>query len=138
MIKANAELSHIAAKCCLNLGDWEEIMSSRNTQQFLPSAPITFPPFMNSLHSNIHSNVMPVHPVFPNFHMGVIVSGPMIIPTIHSQPIKYYTIACNFDPNWFKAWYKLATAYYNSSLCLSKDEVIASFIFFIFGALLLL
>lgn len=121
-IKTNPEMARLAAKCCLKLGEWYGIIaSSRNSQQPLVGAGVP-PSAVNPIMMGVASLMMggssiPVSNVVPP-------RPPAVTPTPapHSRAMQSFEYATKFDPNWYKAWHKLASAYFNSAMYQAKTE----------------
>ncbi|VDK27395.1 unnamed protein product [Anisakis simplex] len=135
-MKPGSEMSHLCAKCCLKLGEWYEIIaSSRTSQQQLVA--IGIPPSANpvmmgvaSLMLSSNQQLQSVQPTpVPATTLNPLSSPTMNSSPTHNQAIKFYSYATNYDPNWYKAWHKLASAYFNSAIYQPKSEV--RFLFFV-------
>ncbi|VDM28508.1 unnamed protein product [Toxocara canis] len=120
MVKMSPELSHLAAKCCLKLGEWYDVISSTRTSQ-QPLVAVGVPPSVNPVMMGVASLMIGTnHPLTP--------TPPVVSPPTHNQAVKFYSTATSYDPNWYKAWHRLASAYFNSAIYQPKTEASHSLI----------
>lgn len=134
-IKTSPEMSRLAAKCCLKLGDWHDMLNQLqpqsqpiNTPQTkslcLPPAPLTHPilappPSVNTAVMSVPTLLLPpLHAPNAPHILQQTLPPPHITPTM-----KYYTNATSYDPKWYKAWHKLAFAYFNAAMYYPKNGV---------------
>lgn len=128
------------AKCCLKLGDWfdtlpqptKEVQAMNmniqpsfspvsNPQQLLvnPSIMTNVPPL---LLAGSHAQISPPPPFSPSSH--VIQSlQPSPSPPSLTHTMKFYANATVYDPTWYKAWHKLASAYFNAAMYQIQNSV---------------
>lgn len=132
-------MCRLVAKCCLKLGDWYDTLPqptkdvqivNMNLQQSLSSVGI---PQQSPINPSIMINVPPLllagnhtqipsPPVFPpNSHMISPLSSPSQ-PTL-TQTMKFYANAAAYDSTWYKAWHKLASAYFNAAMYQTQNSV---------------
>ncbi|KAM3720293.1 Target of rapamycin [Dirofilaria immitis] len=134
-IKKNSEMCRLVAKCCLKLGDWYDTlpqsvkdaktinMNSVSSVSILQQSPAN-PSIMTSVpslllsenHAQIpHTSVFP-----PNSHVMSPLSSPSQ-PSL-TQTMKFYANATAYDPTWYKAWHKLASAYFNAAMYQTQNS----------------
>lgn len=121
----------MAAKCCLKLGDWYDTLPQPTIdvqQRNIPTLSIsqntavliTVPPL---LLAGTHGQI-PAPPILaPSPHVIQPVPPNPPQPPILTQAMKFYSNATNYDPNWYKAWHKLASAYFNAAVYQSHNTV---------------
>ncbi|MFH4981854.1 hypothetical protein AB6A40_008563 [Gnathostoma spinigerum] len=126
-IKQNPESSRLAAKCCLKLGEWHEHLSSTITSHTpLVGAGVTPTP-MNPVMLGVANRMVGTTLAGLPTPASVLPSPSALpIPANHSPTMKYYSAATNYDPTWFKAWHKLASAYFNAAMYQPKPEALIS------------
>ncbi|KAI6231501.1 Serine/threonine-protein kinase TOR [Aphelenchoides besseyi] len=92
-------MRHLTAKCYLKLGDWNIELQSLVVQQQATRMrnPSRHPHAqrMDDPRLNYNPTDMPSYDKFTQV------------------TLQHYTHATNFDENWYKAWHKLGTVYYN-------------------------
>uniref|UniRef100_F1KPT5 Serine/threonine-protein kinase TOR n=1 Tax=Ascaris suum TaxID=6253 RepID=F1KPT5_ASCSU len=116
VIKMSEEMSHLVAKCCLKLGEWFDVISSMRTSQ-QPLVAVGVPPSANPVMMGVASLMIGAN------HPLTSAPPPVIPPPTPNHAMKYYSAATNYDPNWYKAWHRLASAYFNSAMYQPKTEV---------------
>ncbi|VDK68536.1 unnamed protein product [Litomosoides sigmodontis] len=135
-IKRNSEMCRLVAKCCLKLGDWYDTLpqSTKDIQTMnasiqqslslasIPQQPAASPSVMINVPPLIladdRTQISPP-PVFsPNSH---VVQSSSSQPTL-TQTMKYYENATIYDPTWYKAWHKLASAYFNAVMYQTQNS----------------
>ncbi|VDN02443.1 unnamed protein product [Thelazia callipaeda] len=134
MIK-NMGMSRLVAKCCLKLGDWYDVLpqSPKDVQPFVAQQhplsldtsqqPLLNHGFIINMPSDVlmnnHAETPPA--LSPNlFDLQIL--QPSATPPSLTQTMKLYSDATTFDPTWYKAWYKLASAYFNAAMYQTQDS----------------
>lgn len=130
-------MCRLVAKCCLKLGDWYDTLPqptkdvqtmNASIQQSLSLASI---PQQPSANPSIMINVPP--PILADDHTQIS-SPPVFSPNSHvvqpsspqptlTQTMKFYENATIYDPTWYKAWHKLASAYFNAVMYQTQNSV---------------
>ncbi|VIO96237.1 Uncharacterized protein BM_BM1727 [Brugia malayi] len=138
-VKKNSEMCRLMAKCCLKLGDWYDILPQPtkdiqtmniNVQQSLQPISISQ---QSPTNSSIMINVPPL--LLPSSYVQIS-PPPVIPPSSHvmqslqsslsqaplTQTMKFYANATVYDPTWYKAWHKLASAYFNAAMYQTQNS----------------
>lgn len=134
-------MCRLVAKCCLKLGDWYDTLPqstkdvqavNMNVQQSLSPVKIPQQPSANP------SIVINVPPLLLDGNHVKIPSPPLFSPNSHvvqplqpsspsqstlTQTMKFYANATVYDPTWYKAWHKLASAYFNAAMYQTQNSV---------------
>lgn len=131
-------MCRLVAKCCLKLGDWYDALPQPtkdvqsvnvNIQQSLSCINISQQSLASqSIMINVPSllvddvRISPP-PVFsPNSYVVHSLQRSPSQPT-STQTMKFYENAIVYDPTWYKAWHKLASAYFNAAMYQTQNSV---------------
>ncbi|EFO21688.2 phosphatidylinositol 3 [Loa loa] len=138
-IKKNSEMCRLVAKCCLKLGDWYDTLpqptkdvQAVNTNVQRPLSPVSISQ-QSPTNPSIIINVPPL--LLASSHVQ-IPSPPVFSPGSHvlqplqpsppqpslTQTMKFYENATDYDPTWYKAWHKLASAYFNAAMYQTQNS----------------
>ncbi|KAI6224301.1 Serine/threonine-protein kinase TOR [Aphelenchoides fujianensis] len=92
-------MRHLTAKCYLKLGDWNMELQSMIPQ---PSAVRMRHPSRHPHAQRMDEQRMPMNPAETS-----------TFDQFTQVTLQHYSHATSFDENWYKAWHKLGTVYYN-------------------------
>ncbi|VBB33194.1 unnamed protein product, partial [Acanthocheilonema viteae] len=137
-IKKNSEMCRLMAKCCLKLGDWYDTLPestkdvqavSVNVQQLSLANIAQQSPDSSSIMSNVppllltdeRAQICP-SPVFSPSSYMVQSLQPSPSQQTLTQTMKFYENATAYDPTWYKAWHKLASAYFNAAMYQTQNS----------------
>ncbi|MCP9257960.1 Serine/threonine-protein kinase mTOR [Dirofilaria immitis] len=131
----NSEMCRLVAKCCLKLGDWYDTLpqsvkdaktinmnnvSSVSILQQSPANPSIMTSVPSLLLSENHAQIPHTSVFPPNSHVMSPLSSPSQ-PSL-TQTMKFYANATAYDPTWYKAWHKLASAYFNAAMYQTQNS----------------
>uniref|UniRef100_A0A915Q5B5 Serine/threonine-protein kinase TOR n=1 Tax=Setaria digitata TaxID=48799 RepID=A0A915Q5B5_9BILA len=125
-------LMGLVAKCCLKLGDWYDTLPppAKDVQQSV--SPVSIPQ-QSSVNPPIMISVSPL--LLTSNHVqipppAILAPSPHVLPPLQPSPpqptltqtMKFYTDATTYDPTWYKAWHKLASAYFNAAMYQTQNS----------------